>query len=60
MKYMAKYSPAYWDNNVKPIQKQSQQTLFAEELCSIACKDNYSLSENTQSQTNIISKGFLK
>jgi len=30
------------------------------ELCSIACKDNYSLSENTQSQTNIISKGFFQ
>ena len=31
------------------------------ELCSIANdKDNYSLSENTQSQTNIISKGFFQ
>jgi len=30
------------------------------ELCSIPCKDNYSLSENTQSQTNIISKGFFQ
>jgi len=30
-------------------------------LCSIANdKDNYSLSENTQSQTNIISKGFFQ
>ena len=30
------------------------------ELCSILNKDNYSLSENTQSQTNIISKGFFQ
>jgi len=29
-------------------------------LCSISYKDNYSLSENTQSQTNIISKGFFQ
>jgi len=32
-----------------------------QELCSIANdKDNYSLSENAQSQTNIISKGFFQ
>jgi len=61
MKYMAKYSPAYWDNDVKPIQKQSQQTLFVEELCSITtCKDNCALFENTVSPTNIISKGFFQ
>jgi len=60
MKYMAKYSPAYWDNDAKPIQKQSQQILFAEELCSICNKDNYSLSENTLFPTNIISKGFFQ
>ena len=60
MKYMAKYSPAYWDDDVKPIQKQSQQTLFAEELCSICNKDNYSLSQNTLFPTNIISKGFFQ
>ena len=48
MKYMAKYSSTYWDNDVKPIQKPSQQTLFAEELCSInTIKDNYALSEKT-------------
>jgi len=60
MKYMAKYSPAYWDNDVKPIQKQSQQTLFVEELCSISDKDNYSLPQNTVSPTSIISKGFYQ
>ena len=31
-----------------------------QELCSIAYKDNYSLSENTLPQTNIISKGFFQ
>ena len=32
-----------------------------QELCSISvCKDNYSLSENTPSQTDIISKGFFQ
>ena len=61
MKYMAKYSQVCWDDDVKPIQKQCQQTLYTDELCSIANdKDNYSLSENTQSQTNIISKGFFQ
>jgi len=60
MKYMAKYSPVCWDNSVKSIQKQCQQTLHTKELCSIACKDNCALSENTLSQTNIISKGFFQ
>jgi len=61
MKYMAKYSQVCWGDDVKPIQKQSQQTLFAGELCSISvCKDNYSLPENTVSPTNIISKGFFQ
>jgi len=61
MKYMAKYSPAYWDNDVKPIQKQSQQTLFVEELCSITtCKDNCALFKKTISTSNIISKGFFQ
>jgi len=60
MKYMAKYSPVCWDNSVKPIQKQCQQTLF-QELCSInTIKDNYSLIENTLSQANLISKGFFQ
>jgi len=31
-----------------------------QELCSIACKDNYSLSENMISPTDIISKGFFQ
>jgi len=60
MKYMAKYSPACWGDDVKPIQKQCQQTLHIEELCSIAYKDNYSHLENTVSPTNIISKGFFQ
>jgi len=60
MKYMAKYSRVYWNDVVKPIQKQCQQTLNTEELCSICNKDNYALSENTISSTNIISKGFFQ
>jgi len=61
MKYMAKYSPVCWDNSVKPTQKQCQQKLNTEELCSInTIEDNYSLLENTPSQTNIISKGFFQ
>jgi len=61
MKYMAKYSPVCWDNSAKPTQKQCQQTLNTEELCSISSyKDNYSLSQNTLSPTNIISKGFFQ
>jgi len=60
MKYMAKYSRIS-NGFVDAIQKQSQPTLYtSEELCSIACKDNYSLSENTLSQTNIISQGFFQ
>ena len=64
MKYMAKYFPKF--NNVrsddfeKPIQNQCQQTLYVGELCSNVCKDNYALSENTPSPTNIISKGFFQ
>jgi len=57
---MAKYSRACWDDDVKPIQKQCQQTLNTEELCSIRNKDNYALLENTPSQTDIISKGFFQ
>jgi len=60
MKYMAKYSRVCWEDNVKPIQKQSQQTLYSEELCSIAYRDNYSHLENTVSPTSIISKGFFQ
>ena len=62
MKYMAKYYQVCWDDDVKPVQKQCQQTLKTEEvgeLCSIACKDNYSNFENTISP-NIISKGFFQ
>jgi len=61
MKYIAKYSPVCWDNSVKPIQKQCQQTLHTEELCSInTIKDNPKLFENTLSPTDIISKGFYQ
>ena len=60
MKYMAKYSHVCWNDDVKPTQKQCQQTLYAGELCSITTdKDNYALSENTIS-SNIISKGFFQ
>jgi len=59
MKYKAKYSRV-WNNDVKPIQKPPQPTIYTcGELCSIACKDNYSLLENTISP-NIISKGFFQ
>ena len=60
MKYMAKYSQVCWDDYPKPVQKQCQQVLNTEELCSNVCKDNYSLPENTVSPTNIISKGFFQ
>jgi len=61
MKYMAKYSHISWDDDVKPIQKRCQQTLYAEELCSInTIKDNCALFQNTLSPTNIISKGFFQ
>ena len=59
MKYMAKDTRMYWDIDAKPIQDHSQQTLHIDELCSIRNKDNYSLSENTPSSVNIISKGFF-
>ena len=61
MKYRVKDTRMYWDIDVKPIQKQCQQTLYTEELCSISSyKDNYSLSENTVSPISIISKGFFQ
>jgi len=60
MKYMAKYSPVCWDNSVKPIQKQCQQTLHTEELCSISCMNNYAFRENIPSSTTIVSKGFFQ
>ena len=59
MKYMAKYSRVCWDNDVKPIQKQCQQMLNTEELCSIdTIKDNPKVFENTTSRVDIISKCF--
>jgi len=48
------------ENFVNTVQKQCQQTLHSDELCSIACKDNYSISQNTLSPTNTISKGFFQ
>ena len=59
MKYRVKDTRMYWDIDVKPIQDLSQQTLHIDELCSIACKDNYSNFGNTISP-NIISKGFFQ
>jgi len=49
----------YSEKFVNIVQKQCQQTLYPEELCSIPNKDNYSLLENTISP-NIISKGFFQ
>jgi len=61
MKYMAKYSRVCWGNDVKSVQKPPQPTIYnSGKLCSIACKNNYSLSENTLPQTNIISQGFYQ
>jgi len=58
---MAKYSRVCWNDYPELIQKQCQQTLNTEELCSnTCCKDNYALSENTLPQTNIISHGFFQ
>ena len=60
MKYKAKYSQV-WDNDVKPIQKPPQPTLYTcGELCSIPNKDNCALLENTVSPANIILKGFFQ
>jgi len=60
MKYKAKYSQV-WGNDVKPIQKRPQPTIYTcGELCSIPCKDNCALFENTVSPTNIISRGFFQ
>jgi len=64
MKCMAKYSHKFnnvrYDDFEKSIQNQCQQTLYAEELCSICNKDNYLNPENTPSPINIISKGFFQ
>jgi len=61
MKYIAKYSRVCWGDDVKPIQKQCQQTLYVGELCSInTYKDNCALFEKTTSLSNIISKGFFQ
>ena len=60
MKYMAKYSRV-WDNDVKPIQKQPQSTLYTcGELCSIPCLNNCALSEKTYSPIHIPQKGFYQ
>ena len=49
-----------YNNYMGVIQEPPKRKEYIE-LCSIANdKDNYSLSENTQSQTNIISKGFFQ
>ena len=53
MKYMAKYSQVCWNDDVKPIQKQCQQTLYTE-LCSIPCMNNYAFRENIPSSTTIV------
>jgi len=61
MKYMAKYSRVCWDDYPEPIQKQCQQILNTEELCSInTIKDNCALSENTSLPTQTRYKGFFQ
>jgi len=68
MKYMAKNFQAHddtWDyyHRKDVVQKQCQQTLKTEEveeLCSIACMNNYALSENILSSNTIASKGFFQ
>jgi len=60
MKYKAKYSQV-WDNDVKPIQKSPQPTIYTcGELCSIPCMNNYAFRENIPSSTTIVSKGFFQ
>jgi len=65
MKYVAKYFQAYDDtwahyHNIDVVERQCQQRLNVEELCSIACMDNYSFSENTLPLAKVISKGFFQ
>ena len=65
MKYIAKNFQAYDDtwayyHRKDVIEKQYQQTLNAEELCSIACMNNYAFRENIPSSSTIISKGFFQ
>jgi len=48
-----------YDNCSCVIQEPPKQKEYIE-LCSIPCKDNCEFSENTPSQTNIISKGFFQ
>jgi len=59
---MAKIGRRYsWFNNKYAKCEYPPAPRQYQELCSIANdKDNYSLSENTQLQTNIISKGFFQ
>jgi len=48
-----------YDNCISVIQDPPTPRQY-QELCSISDKDNYSLSENTPSPINIISKGFFQ
>jgi len=61
MKYGRRYSWVNnkYDNYVGVIQQEPPKQKEYIELCSIACKDNYSNFENTISP-NIISKGFFQ
>jgi len=60
MKYMAKYSPVCRNDDVKPIQKQCQQKLNTEELCSNTCLNNCALSEKTYSPIHLPQKGLYQ
>ena len=57
-KYGTKYS--WVTNPYQNICYDQHKPVQYLELCPIRIKDNYSLSENTLSQTNIISKGFFQ
>jgi len=48
------------ENFVNTVQKQCQQTLHSDELCSIPCMNNYAFRENIPSSTTIASKGFFQ
>jgi len=49
-----------WFNNKYTVCEYPPTPWEYQELCSIPCKDNYALPENTVSPTNTISKGFFQ
>ena len=58
---MARIGRRYsWFNNKYTVCEYPPTPWEYQELCSIPCKDNYALPENTVSPTNTISKGFFQ